>query len=205
MLIGLTPIELEADRGLVIVDMRPPEERVTELGFIPGSILLPYADEPVQFSATSQIPAEGRQGVLGPANEGTHASAASSHAAPVVQGLVSSGQARARWVHTPLLQRSSVQKSRSSHCAGVEQRPVSEGASTEGASIEGASSIGASIEGASRPGASRPGASSPGASSPGASRPGASSPGTSSVGSRASRRGASIDPSSPPASSSGAR
>lgn len=50
MLIGLTPIELEADRGLVIVDMRPPEERVTELGFIPGSILLPYTDDPVRFA-----------------------------------------------------------------------------------------------------------------------------------------------------------
>lgn len=50
MLIGLTPIELEADRSLVIVDMRPPHERVSELGFIPGSILLPYDDQPLPFA-----------------------------------------------------------------------------------------------------------------------------------------------------------
>ncbi|MEZ4401372.1 MAG: rhodanese-like domain-containing protein [Kofleriaceae bacterium] len=50
MLIGLTPIEIEGDRTLVIVDMRPAWERVGDLGFIPGSILLPYDDDPLPFA-----------------------------------------------------------------------------------------------------------------------------------------------------------
>lgn len=44
MEIGLTPLDLDRDRSLVLVDMRPPAERVSELGFIPGSLLQPLAE-----------------------------------------------------------------------------------------------------------------------------------------------------------------
>jgi|GEM_PF-3718908 len=44
MEIGLTPLDLDHDRSLVLVDMRPPAERVSELGFIPGSLLQPLAE-----------------------------------------------------------------------------------------------------------------------------------------------------------------
>ncbi len=45
MLVGLSPIDLERDRSLVLVDIRPLEERVSELGFIPGSISLYLGDD----------------------------------------------------------------------------------------------------------------------------------------------------------------
>jgi rhodanese-related sulfurtransferase len=44
MAIGLNPLDLDQDRSLVLVDMRPPAERVSELGFIPGSLLQPLAE-----------------------------------------------------------------------------------------------------------------------------------------------------------------
>jgi rhodanese-related sulfurtransferase len=43
MPIGITPGELDADRTMVLVDMRPLTERVSELGFIPGSLVQPLA------------------------------------------------------------------------------------------------------------------------------------------------------------------
>lgn len=45
MPIGLTPEELVRDRSYVLVDMRPVAERTSELGFIPGSLLLPLGDD----------------------------------------------------------------------------------------------------------------------------------------------------------------
>lgn len=50
MKIGLTPLDLELDRRIVLVDMRPREERTSELGFLPGSLVLPLGRDLRRFA-----------------------------------------------------------------------------------------------------------------------------------------------------------
>ena len=42
---GLSPLEVESDRSYSLIDIRPVSERVSELGFIPGTLLWPLEDD----------------------------------------------------------------------------------------------------------------------------------------------------------------
>ena len=42
---GLSPLDVESDRSFSLIDIRPVSERVSELGFIPGTLLWPLEDD----------------------------------------------------------------------------------------------------------------------------------------------------------------